>query len=87
MLNIGEILKAAGLNFSHVVKTTIFLTDMNNFTHVNEVYGQFLRKIFPAGKTVQVSAFTQRCKCWNFKVIAMRWFQLPDKNPFQPGFK
>lgn len=71
MLNIGEILKAAGLNFSHVVKTTIFLTDMNNFTHVNEVYGQFFTENFPARETVQVSRLPKDVNV-EISVIAMR---------------
>lgn len=71
MLNIGEILKAAGLSFSHVVKTTIFLTDMNNFTHVNEVYGQFFTENFPARETVQVSRLPKDVNV-EISVIAMR---------------
>ena len=55
MRNIGEILKAAGMDYSHVVKTTIFLTNMNNFSAVNEVYGSFFKEAFPARETVQVS--------------------------------
>jgi len=56
MLNLQAILDAAGMNFSHVIKTTIFLTDMNQFTQVNEVYGSFFVADFPARETVQVSA-------------------------------
>jgi 2-iminobutanoate/2-iminopropanoate deaminase len=56
MLNLQAILDAAGLNFSHVIKTTIFLTDMNQFAQVNEVYGSFFVADFPARETVQVSA-------------------------------
>lgn len=55
MENIGSILKDAGLDFSHVVKTTIFLTDMDNFSMVNEVYGSYFSGAFPARETVQVS--------------------------------
>jgi len=50
---IGEILKAAGLTFDNVVKTTIFLADMNNFVHVNEVYSGYFSKDFPARATIQ----------------------------------
>ena len=56
MLNLQSILDAAGMNFSHVIKTTIFLTDMNQFAQVNEVYGSFFVADFPARETVQVSA-------------------------------
>ncbi len=56
MHNLKNILQAAGLGFSHVVKTTIFLTDMNQFGAVNEVYGKYFDADFPARETVQVSA-------------------------------
>ena len=56
MLNLQAILDSAGMNFSHVIKTTIFLTDMNQFAQVNEVYGSFFVADFPARETVQVSA-------------------------------
>lgn len=55
MENVGAILKESGLDFSHVVKTTIFLTDMNNFSAVNEMYGSYFSGDFPARETVQVS--------------------------------
>lgn len=55
MENIKGILSEVEMNFSHVVKTTIFLTDMNNFASVNEVYGSYFSKDFPARETVQVS--------------------------------
>lgn len=50
---IGAILKAAGVGFDNVVKTTIFLNDMNNFVHVNEVYSSYFKKDYPARATVQ----------------------------------
>lgn len=56
MENLGAILSHAGFDFSHVVKTTIFLTDMNRFTEVNEIYGKYFTKDYPARETVQVSA-------------------------------
>lgn len=55
MTNLQEILKAAGADFSHVVKTTIFLSDMNDFARVNEVYGSYFKSQPPARETVQVS--------------------------------
>ena len=55
MLNIGEILSEAGMAFKNIVKTTIFLKDMNNFAKVNEVYGQFFADHFPARETVEVA--------------------------------
>lgn len=50
---LGAILKEAGLDYEHIVKTTIFLADMNNFVHVNEVYSSYFKKDFPARATIQ----------------------------------
>ena len=55
MVNIGEILKEAGFDYKDIVKTTIFLKDMNNFQSVNEVYGNYFSDNFPARETVEVS--------------------------------
>jgi len=55
MKNLDEILKVAGMDFSNVVKTTIFLKDMNNFPKVNEVYGAYFQAQPPARETVEVS--------------------------------
>jgi 2-iminobutanoate/2-iminopropanoate deaminase len=54
MKNLKAILNEAGLDFSNVIKTTIFLSDMNLFTPVNEVYGKFFASGFPARETVAV---------------------------------
>jgi len=56
MKNLGAILNAAGMDFSNVVKSSIFLKDMRDFPHVNEVYGKFFVSDAPARETVQVSA-------------------------------
>jgi 2-iminobutanoate/2-iminopropanoate deaminase len=56
MHNLKAILTAAGMNFENVVKTTIFITDMNRFGEINEVYGKYFTSDFPARETVQVSA-------------------------------
>ena len=55
MANVGAILTAAGADFSSIVKTTIFLKDMGNFTQVNEVYGSYFKSNPPARETVEVS--------------------------------
>lgn len=55
MENINHILKASGMDFSNVVKSSIFLKDMNNFPKVNEIYGQFFVHQPPARETVEVS--------------------------------
>lgn len=54
MENLKAVLTAAGVDFSHVVKTTIFLTDMKNFAAMNEVYGSYFTGDFPARETVSV---------------------------------
>lgn len=54
MENLKAILEAAGMNFSHVVKTTIYCTDLANFAAINEVYGSYFTADFPARETVQV---------------------------------
>ena len=56
MHNLRAILTEAGMGFSNVVKTTIFITDMNRFSEINEVYGKYFDDSFPARETVQVSA-------------------------------
>ena len=56
MKNLKTILNEAKMNFSNVVKTSIFITDMNQFGAVNEVYGKYFESDFPARETVQVSA-------------------------------
>ena len=56
MHNLKAILQEAQMNFNNVVKTTIFLTDMNRFSEVNEIYGKYFEADFPARETVQVSA-------------------------------
>jgi 2-iminobutanoate/2-iminopropanoate deaminase len=54
--NIAAILRAEGLTFDHIVKTTIFLTDLGDFQTVNEIYGSYFTQQKPARSTVQVSA-------------------------------
>lgn len=54
MHNLMNILKEAEMDFSHVVKTTIFLKDMDNFSPMNEVYATYFSEGFPARETVQV---------------------------------
>jgi len=55
MENVKGILTDAGMNFTHIAKTTIFLTDMNDFASVNEIYGSYFTGNYPARETVQVS--------------------------------
>jgi 2-iminobutanoate/2-iminopropanoate deaminase len=55
MRNIGALLTAAGAGFEHVVRTTVYLTDMNEFAAMNAVYGRFMVDPPPARATVQVA--------------------------------
>jgi 2-iminobutanoate/2-iminopropanoate deaminase len=56
MHNLKFILQEAQMNFNNVVKATIFLTDMNRFSEVNDIYGKYFEGDFPARETVEVSA-------------------------------
>jgi 2-iminobutanoate/2-iminopropanoate deaminase len=60
--NIGAILQAAGCTFAHVVKTTIFLSDMNDFQAVNDVYARRFPQNPPARSTVQAAALPRGAK-------------------------
>ena len=53
--NVGALLKAGGLDFSAVVRTTVFLADMNDFAAMNAVYGGYFTEPYPARATVQVA--------------------------------
>lgn len=55
MTNIKDILTAAGMDFSNVVKSSIFMKDMNNFPKINEVYGRFFKDQPPARESIEVS--------------------------------
>ena len=62
MRNIGALLEAAGAGFEHVVRTTVFLADMNEFAAMNGVYGTFVVDPPPARATVQVSRLPRDVK-------------------------
>ncbi len=53
--NIGALLAAAGLTHADVVRTTVFLADMNDFTAMNEAYSRFFTEPYPARSTVQAA--------------------------------
>jgi len=71
MTNLQAILTEAGIDFSSVVKTTIFLKDMNDFARVNEVYGSYFTSNFPARETVQVAALPKNVNV-EISVIAIK---------------
>ena len=60
--NLKAILNAAGTNMGAVVKTTVFLADMNDFAVMNEVYAQFFQEPFPARSAVQVARLPKDAK-------------------------
>lgn len=53
--NLSAVLKAANLSFADVVRTTVFLADMNDFAAMNDVYGTYFSEPYPARATVQVA--------------------------------
>lgn len=54
LTNVSNVLAEAGIDLSHVVKTTAFLSDMDNFAAMNEVYAEFFREPYPARSAVAV---------------------------------
>ena len=60
--NMGELLKAGGATFANVARTTIFLSDMNDFAAVNEVYAKYFSQPYPARATVQVARLPRDVK-------------------------
>jgi 2-iminobutanoate/2-iminopropanoate deaminase len=71
MENIKAIVEAAGMKMSDVAKSSIFLTDMNDFAKVNEVYGSYFPSNPPARETIQVSALPKKVNV-EISVIAIR---------------
>lgn len=55
MKNIQGLLNEVGMDFTNVVKCSIFISDMNNFARINEVYGKYFTSNFPARETVEVA--------------------------------
>jgi len=62
MRNVSALLRAAGLGFEHVVRTTVFLADMNDFAAMNEVYSRYIVDPAPARATVQVARLPRDVK-------------------------
>jgi len=69
--NLQAVLAAAGLGFEHVVRTTIYLVDLADFTTVNEIYGRYVREPFPARATVGVAALPRGARV-EIDAIAVR---------------
>ena len=71
MENIRRLLEQSGLSLSQVVKTTIYLTDIQDFTLVNSIYSKYFEEPFPARTTVQVAALPRGAKI-EVEVIAYK---------------
>jgi len=74
--NLAAVLDAAGASFEQVVKTTIFLTDMDDFSAVNEVYATHLSPPFPARSTIAVNALPKGARV-EIEMVAVA----PDEGP------
>lgn len=68
--NLKAVLESAGASFDTVIKTTVFIKDMNDFPTVNEIYGRYFDKILPARSCVEVSALPKGAKI-EIEVIAL----------------
>jgi 2-iminobutanoate/2-iminopropanoate deaminase len=71
MKNLKAVLNAAGCDFSNIVKTTIFLSDMQLFIQVNEIYGSYFQGDYPARETVAVKGLPKNANV-EISVIAAR---------------
>ena len=69
--NISAILQAGGVNFENVIKTTVYLSDLNDFTRMNQVYEKYFSKNKPARACVQVAALPKGAKI-EIEAIASR---------------
>ena len=69
--NLIAVLAAAGLGFEHVVRTTIYLVDLADFTTVNEIYGRYAREPYPARATVGVATLPRGARV-EIDAIAVR---------------
>lgn len=62
MKNIGAVLADMGLGYKHIMKTTIYIADLNDFDKLNEVYGSYLEEPYPARSCVQVARLPKDVK-------------------------
>ncbi len=70
MENVGRLLRAAGMDYEHLVKVTIFLSDMAHYTAVNEVYGTYFTETPPAREAVAVKGLPRGV---NVEVSGIAW--------------
>jgi 2-iminobutanoate/2-iminopropanoate deaminase len=69
--NVGALLQSGGLSFSNVVRTTVFLADMNDFAAMNDVYRTFFSEPYPARSTIQAARLPRDARI-EIDAIAMR---------------
>jgi 2-iminobutanoate/2-iminopropanoate deaminase len=62
LLNLGAVLKSAGVSYANIIKTTVFLTDLSRFADMNAVYATFFPEAPPARSTVEVSGLPRGAK-------------------------
>jgi 2-iminobutanoate/2-iminopropanoate deaminase len=77
--NLAAVLDAAGSSFERVVKTTIFLTDMDDFASVNEVYASHLSPPFPARSTIAVKALPKGARV-EIEMVALAADEEPERS-------
>lgn len=80
MTNISDILTSAGMDFSNVVKSSIFMKDMNNFPKINEVYGRYFKENPPARESIEVSRLPKDVNV-EISCIAVKWSAWRQKKP------
>jgi 2-iminobutanoate/2-iminopropanoate deaminase len=71
MKNLFAILTEAGLDWSNIMKTTIYTTDLKNFSTINKIYSSYLKEPYPARETVQVAALPKNMHV-EISVIALK---------------
>lgn len=79
LINIENILKAAGTEFEDVVKVTVYLKDMNEFSAMNEVYASFFQRPYPARATVEVARLPKDAK------VEIECIAYVKKNNYEEG--
>lgn len=77
--NVGAILRSEGLTYAHVVKATVFLTDLAEFNAMNEVYARYFTEDHPARSTVQVAALPRAARV-EIEVVAYYRSTEPRRN-------
>jgi len=83
MKNLKAVLTESGMDFTNVIKCSIFISDMNNFAQINEVYGTYFSDNFPARETVEVACLPKNVNV-EISAIAVKQKKPPE---FSGGFR